>query len=254
MEPVKFALIVEYNGTRYHGSQWQIGVATVQGEVERALRNLCGETGRIMAASRTDAGVHAKGQVFSFLTVKEFDTETFVKGLNFYLARDIKVKAAYVVNSEFNVRRDALSREYRYQIFNRKIRSPFHEVFAGFVPNELNVGVMRDACQLLEGEHDFISFCPAIEEGKSTVRCVYNTEVDRRDDFVTIDIKANSFLPHQVRSTVGLLTSLGLGKIQLGKFREIFEERHVGLAGPVAPARGLCLTRVNYAKPLGGQK
>ena len=127
-------------------------------------------------------------------------------------------------------------------------------MFAGFVPNELNVGVMRDACQLLEGEHDFISFCPAIEEGKSTVRCVYDTEVDRRDDFVTIDIKANSFLPHQVRSTVGLLTSLGLGKIQLDKFREIFEEKHAGLAGPVAPARGLCLTKVNYAKPLGGQK
>ena len=254
MEPVKFALIVEYNGTRYHGSQWQIGVATVQGEVERALKSLCGETGRIMAASRTDAGVHAKGQVFSFWTVKEFDTETFVKGLNYYLDRDIKVKAVYVVNTEFNVRRDALSREYCYQIFNRNVRSPFHEMFAWFIPNKLNVEVMREACQLLEGEHDFISFCPAIEEGKSTMRCVYNTEVNRQDDFVTIEIKANSFLPRQVRSTVGLLTSLGLGKVKLGKFRDIFEEKHVGLAGPVAPARGLCLTRVNYAKPLGGQK
>lgn len=254
MEPAKFALVVEYNGTRYHGSQWQVGVVTVQGEIEWALRSLCGETGRIMAASRTDAGVHAKGQVFSFWTVKEFDTETFVKGLNYYLDRDIKVKAVYVVNTEFNVRRDALSREYCYQIFNRNVRSPFHEMFAWFIPNKLNVEVMREACQLLEGEHDFISFCPAIEEGKSTMRCVYNTEVNRQDDFVTIEIKANSFLPRQVRSTVGLLTSLGLGKVKLGKFRDIFEEKHVGLAGPVAPARGLCLTRVNYAKPLGGQK
>ena len=254
MEPAKLALIVEYNGTRYHGSQWQVGVDTVQGEVERALRRLCGETGRIMAASRTDAGVHAMGQVFSFWTVKEFDTETFVRGLNYYLARDIKIKAAYIVNAGFNVRRDALSREYCYQIFNRNVRSPFHEMFAWFIPNKLNVEVMREACQLLEGEHDFISFCPAIDEGKSTMRCVYNAEVNRQDDFVTIEIKANSFLPHQVRSTVGLLTRLGLGKIKLGKFRDIFEEKHLGLAGPVAPARGLCLTRVNYAKPLGGQK
>jgi tRNA pseudouridine38-40 synthase len=254
LEPAKFALVVEYNGTRYHGSQWQVGVVTIQGEIERALKRLCGETGRIMAASRTDAGVHAKGQVFSFWTVKGFNTETFVKGLNYYLARDIKIKAAYAVNTEFDVRRDALSREYCYQIFNRNVRSPFHETFAGFIPNILNVEVMREACQLLEGEHDFISFCPAIEEGKSTMRCVYNAEVNRRNDLVNIEIKANSFLPHQVRSTVGLLTSLGLGKIKLGKFREIFEEKHVGLAGPVAPARGLCLTRVNYAKPLGGHK
>ena len=254
MEPAKFALVVEYNGTRYHGSQWQVGVATVQGEIEQALRRLCGDVGRIMAASRTDAGVHAKGQVFSFWTVRDFDTETFVKGLNYYLARDVKVKAAYAVDIKFNVRRDALSREYCYQIFNRNVRSPFHEVFAGFIPNKLNIEVMREACQLLQGEHDFASFCPAIEEGKNTMRSVYSTNVNRRDDFVTIDIKANSFLPHQVRSTVGLLTNVGLGKIKLDKFREIFEERHVGLAGPVAPARGLCLTRVNYAEPLGGQK
>jgi len=252
VESAKFALVVEYNGTRYHGSQWQVGVATVQGEVERAIQSLCGETSRIMAASRTDAGVHARGQVFSFWTKKGFDTGTLVRGLNYYLPRDIKIKEAYEVDAEFNVRRDALSREYSYQIFNRKIRSPFHEVFSGFVPNVLNVDTMRDAFQLLEGEHDFVSFCPAIEKGKSTRRCVYNTEVKRQDDFVTIEIKANSFLPHQVRSTVGLLTSLGLGKIQIGKFREIFEEEQIGLAGPVAPARGLCLTRVNYAKPLGG--
>ncbi len=254
MEPAKYALVVEYNGTRYHGSQWQVGVVTIQGEIERALKMLCGETGRIMAASRTDAGVHAKGQVFSFWTVKEFGTETFVRGLNYYLTRDIKVKATYVVNTDFNVRRDALSREYCYKIFNRNVRSPFHEMFAWFIPNKLNIEVMSEACQLLKGEHDFISFCPAIEEGKSTMRYVYNAEVNRQDDFVTIEIKANSFLPRQVRSTVGLLTSLGLGKIKLGKFRDIFEEKHLGLAGPVAPARGLCLTRVNYAKPLGGQK
>jgi len=247
-------LIVEYNGTRYHGSQWQVGVATVQGEIEQALVKLCGEIGRIKAASRTDAGVHAKGQVFSFWTAKGLGTETLVKGLNYHLARDIKVSAAYTVDMDLNVRRDALSREYCYQIFNRNVRSPFHEVFAGFVPNKLNIEVMKEACQLLEGEHDFVSFCPAIEEGRNTVRCVYDTNVSRHDDLVSIEIKANSFLPHQVRSTVGLLTSLGLEKIELRKFREILEEKHVGLAGPVAPSRGLCLTRVNYAKPLGGQK
>jgi len=249
----KFALVVEYNGTRYHGSQWQVEVLTVQGEIEGALNKLCGETSRVMAASRTDAGVHAKGQVVSFWTRKKFDTDTFVKGLNYYLPRDIAVKAAYEVDAEFNVRRDALSREYSYYILNRDSRSPFYEMSAWFIPTKLDIEAMGKACQLLEGGHDFISFCPSIEEGKSTMRYVYNAMVNRLEDLVVIEMKANSFLPHQVRSTVGLLTSLGLSKVSVGEFRDILEAKYVGLARPVAPARGLCLTRVNYAKPLGGQ-
>ncbi len=253
MDPAKFALVVEYNGTRYHGSQWQVEVLTVQGEIERALGKLCGETSRIVAASRTDAGVHARGQVVSFWTQKKFDTETFVRGLNYYLPRDIAVKAAYETSAEFNVRRDALSREYCYHILNRDGRSPFYEMLAWFIPNKLNIEVMSKACQLLKGGHDFISFCPSIEEGKSTMRYVYDAKVNRSEDLVVIEMKANSFLPHQVRSTVGLLTSLGLSKVSLGDFHDILEAKYVGLARPVAPAHGLCLTRVNYAKPLGGQ-
>jgi tRNA pseudouridine38-40 synthase len=249
----QFALVIEYNGTQYHGSQWQVGVLTVQGEIEQALRKLCGETSRVMAASRTDAGVHARGQVVSFWTQKKLDTEAFVRGLNYYLPRDIAVKAAYEVSAEFNVRRDALSREYCYHILNRDSRSPFYEMFSWFIPTQLNIEAIGKACRLLEGRHDFISFCPSIEAGKSTMRYVYDAKVNRLEDLVVIKMKANSFLTHQVRSTVGLLTSLGLNKVSIGDFRDILEAKYAGLAKPVAPARGLCLTKVNYAKPLGGK-
>lgn len=209
------------------------------------------QSSRVSAASRTDTGVHARGQVASFWAKSTLDTMTLVRALNYHLPADIAVKAAYRANDDFNVRRDALSREYRYHILNSNTRSPFSRRFALFLPKMLNVQMMNDACQLLRGEHDFASFASSLDDSRSTVRNVCEAGIENKGDFTVFRVVANSFLPHQVRSTVGLLIRLGLGKIGIADFRDIMEARSVGLAGPLSPACGLCLTRVNYAKPLG---
>jgi len=204
-----------------------------------------------MAASRTDTGVHARGQVVSFRAKSTLDAATLVRALNYHLPGDIAVKAAYRASNGFNVRGDAMSREYRYQILNSSTRSPFTRRFALFMPRTLNIQMMNEACQLIQGEHDFASFASSLDDGRSTVRNICEAGIEKKGDFAVFRIVANSFLPHQVRSTVGLLIRLGLGKIGIGGFRDIMEARSVGLAGPLSPACGLCLTKVNYAKPLG---
>jgi len=247
----KFILLIEYDGTQYYGLQWQLGLPTIQSELEQAIGRLCGQSSRVTAASRTDTGVHARGQVVSFWTKSALDTMTLVRALNYYLPGDIAVKAAYRASDNFNVRRDALSREYHYHILNSNARSPFSRRFALFLPKMLNIQMMNEACRLIQGEHDFASFASSVDDARSTVRNVYEAGVEKKGDFAVFRIVANSFLPHQVRSTVGLLIRLGLGKIGVGDFRDIMEARSVGLAGPLSPACGLYLTRVNYPKPLG---
>ncbi len=204
-----------------------------------------------MAASRTDTGVHAKGQVVSFWAKSTLDAATLVRALNYHLPGDIAVKAAYRASNVFNVRGDAISREYHYHILNSSTRSPFARRFALFMPKVLNIHTMNEACQLIQGEHDFASFASSLDDGRSTVRNVCEAGIEKKGDFAVFRIVANSFLPHQVRSTVGLLIRLGMGKIGISDFRDIMEARSVGLAGPLSPACGLCLARVNYAKPLG---
>ncbi len=247
-------LIMEYEGTRYHGFQWQDGLPSIQREVEKALQRLIGERRRVIAASRTDAGVHAKGQVVGFRTGSALPIHTFINGLNYYLPRNIAVKAAYRVSDSFNVRRDALSREYSYYILNSSTRSPMREGFSHLVASPLDIEAMNRACQALIGEQDFASF--ANGDGtwlKSTVRRVFRAEVERDGELVTFNIAANSFLPHQVRTTVGALIRVGLGKMSVDEFHSIIEAKKPGTAGPTAPACGLCLTRINYSVPLGGE-
>lgn len=250
-ETTKILLIMEYDGSRYHGFQWQDGLPSIQGEVEKALTKLTGEKRRVMSASRTDAGVHAKGQVVSFRTGSALSTHSFVGGLNYYLPADIAVKAAYRVDENFNVRREAVSREYSYYILNSPTRSPIRKGFAYLVAGPLDIEAMSQACQALVGEHDFASFAGRNGTSvKSTVRRVFRAEVARDGELVIFNIAANSFLLHQVRNTVGALIRVGLGKMNLDEFHSILEAREPALAGPTAPACGLCLDRVNYPGPL----
>jgi tRNA pseudouridine38-40 synthase len=247
----KFILLIEYDGSQYYGFQWQLGLPTIQNELEQAIGRLCGRSSRVMAASRTDTGVHAKGQVVSFWAKSTLDTVTLVRALNYYLPGDIAVKAAYSASDDFSVRGDAVSREYHYYVLNSNTRSPFSRRFALFMPRMLDIQTMNEACQLIQGEHDFASFASSLDDSRSTVRSVHEAGLEKKGDFTVLRIVANSFLPHQVRSTVGLLIRLGLGKIGIADFRDIMEARCVGLAGPLSPACGLCLARVNYPKPLG---
>ncbi len=246
----KIVLVVEYDGRNYYGFQWQTNLPTIQAELEEAIRRVTGESIRVIAASRTDTGVQARGQVVSFRTKSVLPPQTFVRALNYYLPRDIAVKGACKVDMDFNVRRDAMSREYDYYILNSSTRSPLFEGFAYFVPGKLNIRAMNKACKFLKGEHDFASFATALGELRSTVRTVYDAGVTKDDDLVTYHMTANSFLPHQVRNTVGLLIRVGLGKVELEEFSKILEAKALGMAGPTAPACGLCLTKVNYPKDL----
>ncbi len=246
----KIVLILEYDGTRYHGFQLQASLPTIQGELEKALKKLTGGRIRAVAASRTDAGVHARGQVVSFRTRSPHSPQTFVNGLNYYLPRDIAVKAAHRVGDSFNVRRHAISREYNYYILNSLTRSPLRGDFSYLVGGRLDIDAMNQACQTLIGEHDFASFTSGVGVGiKNTVRRVYRAEVRKDGEVGVFNMVANSFLTHQVRNTVGALIRVGLGKMSGDEFYSIMATKKPGLAGPTAPACGLCLMQVNYPHP-----
>ncbi len=247
----KVALVVEYEGTRYHGYQWQANGPTIQDELERAIRKLDNKASRVIAASRTDAGVHAKGQVVSFWTRSTLSESTLVKALNCHLPADIAVKAACKVDANFNVRRDALSREYNYYILDSDTPSPLSRNFALFLPRQLDIEAMNETCYIIKGEHDFISFAGSLDGIRDTVRTIYEAEVRKQAKFVVFHVVANSFLRHQVRNIVGLLIRLGLGKKNVDYFRSVMEAKTLGLAGPAVPPCGLYLMKVNYPRPLG---
>ncbi|MDO8578511.1 MAG: tRNA pseudouridine(38-40) synthase TruA [Dehalococcoidales bacterium] len=259
----KIVLVVEYEGTRYYGFQWQANLPTVQAEIETAVEKLTGEKLRIAATSRTDTGVHASGQVVSFRTTSSHAPDTFVKGLNFYLPQDIAVKAAYKVEDSFDVRRQATSREYQYRILNSTTRSPLLAASTYRVMGRLNVTAMNEACRFIIGEHDLASFASDLGmEIKSTTRRIIKAEFSLNGpvlsgvegELVTFDIEGSSFLPHQVRNTVGALIRVGQGKINSDEFSRILEAKKIGLAGPIVPACGLCLTKVNYPHNIGEEK
>lgn len=250
----KIVLVLEYEGTRYYGFQLQDNVPTIQGELEKGILKLTGEMSRVAAASRTDTGVHARGQVVSFRTASPLPMGKFVEGLNYYLPVDIAVKAVYRVSDLFDVRSDAVSREYKYYILNSQARSPLWRHYSYQVKGNLNIEDMNCACQELLGRHDFSSFMTDVDEEEemaSAVRDVYRVGVERKGDLVIFSIEANAFLRHQVRNTVGALIRVGLGRMSVDEFSGIIEARKPGPAGPAAPAQGLCLIRVKYPEPFG---
>ncbi len=248
----KIVLIVEYDGTRYHGFQLQANSPTVQGEIEEALHRLSGEATRVIPASRTDAGVHAAGQVISFRTGSLLPLRAYVEGLNHYLPGDVAAKAAFIVKDSFDVRRHATSREYNYYILNSSTRSPTRRGFSYLVLGHLDIDAMNQACRALIGEHDFRSFATSLEpRERSTVKKVYRAGIEKSGDLVTFNMVANSYLPHQMRNTAGTLVRVGLGRVTVSEFQAILEAKRPGLAGPTAPAHGLCLMRVNYPGPFG---
>ena len=245
---MRIALIVEYDGTNYFGSQLQANQPSIQAELEKALKNLTGEKVRIAAASRTDTGVHARGQVISFKTATSLPLEAFVYGLNHYLPNDIAVRSAHKTALTFNARRMAISREYTYTILNSTTRSPLASRFAHRIAGRLDIKAMNDACRALVGIHDFAAFASEIgnEPEKSTIRNIWRADVVRTGEKIIFTIVANAFLRHQMRNTAGALVQVGLGKMSAAEFAHLLEVKQPGLAGPTLPACGLCLVQVNY--------
>lgn len=252
--PAKIVLIVEYDGTDYFGFQLQAkhpDQPTIQLELEKAIYHLTGEELRVIAASRTDTGVHAEGQVVSFRTKSSIRTRSFVTGLNHFLPEDITVIAAYRVDASFDVRIEAVSREYNYYILNRDTRSSLRRRFSFQVPRKLDAASMDRASHELVGEHDLVSFTGALGTRIKTIRRVSRSEVESKKDMLVFHMTANSFLPHQIRNTVGALLQVGMGKMNVSGFCDIMNAKRPGLAGPRAPAKGLFLMKINYAKPFG---
>ncbi|MCS7264546.1 MAG: tRNA pseudouridine(38-40) synthase TruA [Armatimonadetes bacterium] len=241
-------LIIGYDGTDFHGFQRQKGFRTVQGELERTLTILLGHPVSIKVAGRTDAGVHAEGQVVSFWTTCPIPVERLPLALNSLLPDDIVAKKATEVGPDFHPRFDATSRVYRYLIDNRISPSVLLKRFAWHIPTLLDIKAMRQAAQYLIGVHDFASFHASGSDLGSTVREMKKINITRRGGLIVITMEANAFLYHMARIIVGTLVEIGLGEKQPEEMRAILESRHRSAAGKTAPPQGLCLMQVKYGK------
>jgi len=243
---MRVALVLEYDGTRYYGSQRQNNVPTIQEELEKSIVKVTGERVGTIFAGRTDQGVHAEGQVAVFETNSSLSVDKIIKAINFYLPEDIAVKEARRVREDFNPRRDALSREYCYHIWNDLTRSPLRQRHALLVRRPLEVEIMNEACKVLKGTHDFAPFASALDGLRNTTRTVYRAGTFREGSMVTCFLEANAFLPHQMRMTVGSLVRVGLGLGDVTAFGKLLDAGKPATAGPAVPPLGLFLMKVNY--------
>lgn len=242
----RIALLIEYDGTAYHGSQYQETGPSIQSVLEAAINNLTGERIRAAFAGRTDAGVHALGQVVAFNTASTIDVEQFRSGLNHFLPVDVTVREAREAAAEFDPRRDANSRLYRYCIANRPARPALERDRVWHVPRRLDVEAMREAATILLGEHDFAAYAAPFD-GR-TLRTLDRCDViGEPGKSVRVEMQSRAFLPHQVRRTVGPLVEIGLGRMHPSRLREWLAEAKPSSAGPAAPPQGLYLVKVEYA-------
>ena len=243
----RLALVLEYDGTSYKGFQLQASAPSIQGEVERAIARLTGEMTRVRGASRTDTGAHAKGQVVDFLTRARYTTETFINALNSYLPPDIKVRGAWDIPLDFNSRKDAVGRVYRYRLLNSRWPSALARRSSHWVSPPLDVARMREATVHLLGTHDYSSFTGSMPPGRSTIRQIRRWDVWRQGELVLIEAEANSFLPRQIRRTNGILVEIGLNRLPVDMIKGMLDGAFGTLKRwPMLPAKGLCLMEVSY--------
>ncbi len=247
---MQYRLLVEYDGTDFHGWQLQPDARTVQGEIEAAAGKLFGTSVRAAAAGRTDAGVHASGQVVTLPVVRSLPVDTVRRALNALTGDDLAVVSVDLVNDAFDPRRHARSRAYVYRIWNRRPASPFWRRYAWHVAHPLDVPRMQAAAAQLVGEHDFSSFRAAGCDAKHPVRRALRSSVEVRDALLLYEIEATAFLRHMVRNIVGTLVEIG-GRQRSPDLHALLARRDRTQAGATAPAHGLCLTAVRYAPDTG---
>lgn len=236
---------VAYDGTDFWGFQIQADGRTVQGTLEAVLAQITQEQIRVVAAGRTDSGVHALGQVVAFSTRWGREVNELQRAWNAVLPDDVAVRSLVEVEPGFHPRFDARSRHYRYTVWNHAVRNPLLRRTALWEPRLLDVDAMGEAAATLVGEHDFATF-GSPPQGTNTVRRVLWAEWNRDGECVHFDIEANAFLYRMVRSIVGTLTQVGSGELGIAQFEAAFRAGERSLAGPTAPAHGLCLRAVHY--------
>lgn len=240
-------LDLEYDGTDFAGFQLQAkGERTIQGELENAIRRLSGDLCRVHGAGRTDAGVHALGQVAHFETDWAIPVVHLPRALNGELPDDLVVKRAQVAEPGFHSRFSATRRTYRYVILNRDRPSALLGRFAHHLREPLDLEAMRTAAAELTGTHDFATFGHAAAPGKSTIRYMERIDVRRWKDCVLVTVRGNAFLRQQMRSMIGTLLLAGRGKLTADQVAAIRDRRDRVYCPPIAPARGLCLVHVDY--------
>jgi tRNA pseudouridine38-40 synthase len=242
----RLALRLEYDGAAYAGSQLQPGEPTVQGALEQALARLTGSELRADFAGRTDAGVHAIGQVAAFTTERPDTREGWLSALNGLLPADIAVTAIAEVPLNFDPRRDARRRWYRYSILNRRPRGTLSRGHTWHVPQPLCLPAMQEAALCLVGRHDFAAFSGALEPGRTTLRTIFRSCVSRSRDNVRFDVVGDAFLPQQVRRMTGALVRVGQEKMSVDDLAATLEQAEHGSSRHLAPPDGLCLMRVYY--------
>ncbi|CCQ91683.1 tRNA pseudouridine synthase A [Nitrospina gracilis 3/211] len=245
----RIKLLLEYEGSQYHGWQYQPNGITIQEVLEKRLETITGKKTPVVGSGRTDSGVHAEGQVAHFNTASNMTPRQFLKALNSLLPHDIVVRAVEEVDSDFHARKSAKRKIYRYTLLNRDYPSALRCRQAHYVAQPLKVTAMRKAARHLVGKHNFKSFQGAGCEAKSAVREIHDLSIKKRGDWIEFSVDGSGFLKHMVRNLVGTLIEVGYGRIEPDDIKAILKARDRKKAGPTAPARGLCLVEVFYDKP-----
>jgi tRNA pseudouridine38-40 synthase len=240
-----YRLELSYDGSGFHGFARQPGVRTAQGEVEAALARVLHLAVETIGAGRTDSGVHARGQVMSFVVVEELELLRLQRSLNGLLGPEIVVNTLTQETPGFDARFAAVWREYRYRVLNTPLPDPLQRTTTWHVADALDMGAMNEAASHLLGEHNFASFCRQPAAG-TTIRNVMSAIWNRHDSLVELTIRANAFCHQMVRSLVGLMVEIGRGRREAAEIGAVLAAANRGAAGPLAPPQGLILWEVGY--------
>ncbi len=246
----RYALLVQYDGTPFNGFQAQNNGRTIQEEFEKAIAVISKENIRVTASGRTDAGVHALGQVIHFDLSKEIPLKKICSSLNGILPQEVSIKNAYKVGYDFHSRFSAIQREYVYFIYRYPLRTPFMHHKAMWINHSLDTDYVREVTSHLIGEHDFASFCKKISLKNGTIRKIESIDVTEQNDLIRIKIRGNSFLHNMIRIIVGTTIQMHRENREPGYIKQILDGRDRSIGGFTAPPYGLYLSKIVYDPPL----
>lgn len=242
----KIKLTIEYDGTNYGGWQVQPNAVTIQEKIEHAIFKATGENIRICGAGRTDAGVHALGQVAHFETESNIETDRIKHAVNAYLNEDIRIKKSEQVDDDFHARYDAVGKTYRYSIYNDRIKPALLRNVVHTVYEKLDIDKMKKASKHYIGKHDFSAFCSSGADVEDKERQIYDVRIKEDLPLIEIEFEGSGFLYNMVRIMTGTLISVGRGAIEPIEIYDIVKSKDRGRAAATAPAKGLCLLNVKY--------
>jgi tRNA pseudouridine38-40 synthase len=241
-------IVLEYEGTSYHGWQRQKNGVSIQQTLEEKAAIITGEGIKVIGSGRTDAGVHAIGQVANFRTTSSLESRKLKDGINSLLPRDIVIRSLVDVDASFHARKNAISKIYVYQICNRPVRPAINRNFVWAVYKPLDIDGMRQAAGMLKGRHDFTSFSTVHTDVEEFTRTIMDTRIETGNDgMIRVYVEADGFLRYMVRTIVGTLVEMGNGKRNPSEMVAIIDAKDRKRAGMTAPAQGLFLKEVKYA-------